>query len=181
MAKEDNVSINRSWQLGRGIGKGDMPRVISPEVLGKLIKKAKRPLYVFGPSLLEAKYNGKLALDYAIEMAEAHDVPVVAVSHAIKGFLQKGFEPDAWMPAVNIVDRLRDSEWNGIRKEGQHDLVVLFGVFCALGEQGLSTLRHFAPHLRTITICPRYHPSADMSIIIDGEKLNKLVETLRRD
>jgi len=33
-----------------------------------------------------------------------------------------------------------------------------------LGEQGLSTLKHFAPHLRTMTLCKYYYPHADYSL-----------------
>jgi acetyl-CoA decarbonylase/synthase complex subunit epsilon len=83
------------------------------------------------------------------------------------------------MSAVDIVNRLQDPEWKGVKGEGQHDLVVFFGVLCVIGEQGLSTLKHFAPHLKTIAICPNYHPSANMSLIIDGKKLTKFIEALK--
>ena len=170
------VNIKHCWQIGRGLGKGDLPKITTPEFYVKKIKKAKRPLFVFGPSLLEAKYDGKLGIDYTIELLKVCDVAVVAVGHAIKGYLERGFKPDAYMPVINIIDRLKDPTWEGVRKEGQHDLIIFFGVLCPLGEQGISTLKHFAPHLETMTICPRYHPSADMSIIINGKKLNEIIE-----
>jgi len=174
------VNIKHSWQINRGLGKGDLPKIITPEFLVNKIKKAKRPLFIFGPSLLDAKYDGKLGIDYAVEILNECDVPVVAVGHSIKGFLERGFKPDVCMPVINIIDRLKDSEWEGVRGEGQHDLVTFFGVLCSIGEQGISTLKHFAPHLKTMTICPRYHPSADMSVIINAKKLNMLIEEFRK-
>jgi acetyl-CoA decarbonylase/synthase complex subunit epsilon len=173
------VRIGKPWQIGRGRGIGDTVLTVEPEAVAKLIKRSKRPLFVFGSKVLEREFDGKKAIDYAIEMARTSGVPVVATGHTVKGFLDRGFKPDAWMPVVNVVDRLRDPEWNGVKGEGQHDLVVFFGVTCVLGEQGLSTLKHFAPHMRTIAICPSYHPSAYMSLIADGEKLTKLIETLK--
>ena len=174
------VNIKHCWQIGRGLGKGELPKVVTPELYAKRIKKAKRPLFIFGPSLLSSKYDDKLGIDYIIELLKVCDIPVVAVGHAIKGFLERDFKPDAFMPVINIVDRLRDSSWDGIRNEGQHDLVIFFGVLCPLGEQGLSTLKHFAPHLDTMTICPRYHPSANMSILINGKKLNAIIEEFKK-
>ncbi|MEN4006649.1 MAG: CO dehydrogenase/acetyl-CoA synthase complex subunit epsilon [Methanobacteriaceae archaeon] len=180
MVNVERVNVKHCWQLNRGLGRGDLPKTITPEFLSTKIKKAKRPLFIFGPSLLEAKYDGKLGIDYAVELLNVSNVPVIAVGHAIKGFLERGFKPDAFMPVINIIDRLKDPNWEGIRGEGQHDLVTFFGVLCPIGEQGISTLKHFAPHLQTMTICPRYHPSADMSIIINAQKLNEIIEEFKK-
>jgi acetyl-CoA decarbonylase/synthase complex subunit epsilon len=171
--------MGKPWQIGRGRGAGEAVLTTTPEAVAKLIKKSERPLFVFGSKNLEREFDGKKAIDYAIEMSKASRVPVVATGHAVKGFLERGFTPDAWMSAVDIVNRLMDPGWRGVKGEGQHDLVIFFGVLCVVGEQGLSTLKHFAPHLKTIAICPNYHPSADMSLIVDGEKLTKLIRALK--
>jgi len=42
--------------------------------------------------------------------------------------------------------------------------VMFFGFRTDLGEQGLSVLKHFAPHLKTMTLCKFYYPHADFSL-----------------
>lgn len=181
---ELGMDVSKPWQIGRGIGVGDRVRRVTPMLAAKTIKEAKRPLLVLGPLLLELEFDGKPAIDYAIEIAKAADLPVVATGHVAKGLWERGFKPDACMPIVNIIDRLRDPEWKGIRGEGQHDVVVFFGISSTIASQGLSTLKHFAPHLKTITLCPIYYPTADMPMISPPfmphcEKLNRLIEALK--
>lgn len=179
-----NIGVNKPWQIGRGTGVGDKVEVVTSTQAAKAIKEAERPLLVLGPLLLELEFDGKQAIDYAIDLANAVDTPVVATGHVLKGLLERGFEPDAWMPVVNIIDRLKDPEWKGIRGKGQHDIVAFFGINPTLASQGLSTLKHFAPHLKTITLCPTYYPTADMPMISPpfmphGEKLTRLIEALK--
>jgi anaerobic carbon-monoxide dehydrogenase, CODH/ACS complex subunit epsilon len=51
-----------------------------------------------------------------------------------------------------------------VKKEGNHDLVMFLGIRSDLGNQGLSTLKHFAPHLKTMTLCKHYFPHASYSL-----------------
>jgi acetyl-CoA decarbonylase/synthase complex subunit epsilon len=177
MVKEDSP-----WQTGNYPGE-HQAKLVTPEVAAKLIKKAKRPLFV-GGSLLLGDLNGKPLIDYAMEIAKASKMPVVAVAHTKKKFLENGFHPTASMPVINLVDRLKDPEWKGVKGEGQHDLVVFMGVLYYMGSQGLSTLKHFAPHLTTITICRFFHPNANFSFgNMDDKKwtesLNTLIKNLK--
>lgn len=179
-----NIGVNRPWQIGRGKGVGDKVEVSTLKLAAKAIKEAKRPLLVLGPLLLELEFEGKRAIDYAIDLAKVADMPVVATGHVLKALLERGFKPDAYMPIVNIIDRLKDPRWNGIRGKGQHDVVAFFGIDPTMASQGLSTLKHFAPHLKTITLCPIYYPTADMPLISPphmshGRKLTRLIEALK--
>lgn len=173
------------WQIGNIPGP-KQAKILTPLGAAKMIKRAKRPLFIVGPLVLETELNGRSLMDYAIEIAKESKMPTVAVAHTLKEFMEKKFQPDASMPYINIIDRLRDGEWKGIKGEGQHDLVVFLGVLYCIGSQGLSTLKHFAPWLRTITLCRFFHPNARMSFpnMSDEEwesYLDEFVEKLRRE
>jgi acetyl-CoA decarbonylase/synthase complex subunit epsilon len=130
-----------------------------------LIGKAKRPLLVLGPLLLEWSLDSKLAIEYALEIAKAANIPLCA-TETLKGkMLELGTEPDNVYDAVEIVNHLKDPEWQGVRKEGNHDLVIFFGIRSDLEEQCLSVLKHFAyKHLKTMTLDKYYFPHANYSL-----------------
>jgi len=134
------------------------------EEYAHLIKRAKRPLLVLGPRLLQLSLDGKLLLEYALEMAKTANIPICATAHVRGKMVELGVKPDSVYDAVEIVNHLKDPEWQGVRKEGNHDLVIFFGIRSELGEQSLSTLKHFAPHLRTMTLCKYVYPNADYSL-----------------
>ncbi len=134
------------------------------EEYASLIQRAKRPLLVLGPRLLELSLDGKLLLEYALEIAKTANIPICATAHVKGKMVELGVKPDSVYDAVEIVNHLKDPEWQGVRKEGNHDLVIFFGIRTDLGEQSLSTLKHFAPHLRTMTLCKYVFPNADYSL-----------------
>lgn len=177
------VEKNVPWETANVPG-SRRAELLTPVIAARMIKEAKRPLFIVGSLALEIELKGKSLIDYAIEIARESKIPVVAVAHTLKAFLERGFEPDASMPVINIIDRLRDADWKGIRGEGQHDLVVFIGLLYYIGSQGLSTLRHFAPWLKTIALCRFFHPNATMSFPDMGEEewvnyLDELIEKLR--
>ena len=134
------------------------------EEYASLIKRAKRPLLVLGPQLLEWSLDGKLLLEYALEIAKTVNIPICATAHVRGKMMEMGVKPESVYDAVEIVNHLKDPEWQGVRKEGNHDLVIFFGIRSDLGEQSLSTLKHFAPHLKTMTLCKYVFPNADYSL-----------------
>jgi len=134
------------------------------EEYASLIQRAKRPLLVLGPRLLEWSLDGRLLLEYALEIAKVANTPICATAHVKGKMVELGVKPDSVYDAVEIVNHLKDPEWQGVRKEGNHDLVIFFGIRTDLGEQALSTLKHFAPHLRTMTLCKFVFPNADYSL-----------------
>ena len=118
-----------------------------------LIKKARNPLMVLGPKLGESSLGDKLLLDYALEIAGAVNMPICATAH-IKGKLaEKGVTPDSEYDLVEIINALKKPEWKGVKGAGNHDLVLFFGIRTDMANQGLSVLEHYAPHLKTMTLC----------------------------
>lgn len=149
----------------------------------KLIKKAKRPLFVLGPLLIEWSLDGKPLLEYALEIAKEANVPICATAHVKGKLAELGVKPDSEYDLVEITNALKDPDWVGVKKEGNHDLVIFFGIRSDMGEQGLSVLKHFAPHLKTMTLCKFYFPNADYSLpnIRKDEKWKEFLERLISD
>ncbi len=129
-----------------------------------LIGQARRPLLVLGPKLMEDALGGRPLLEWALDIARTADLPICATAHVKGGLVPLGVKPDSEYDAVEIVNHLRDPDWPGVRKQGNHDLVIFFGFRTDLGNQSLSVLKHFAPHLRTMTLCKYLYPNADYSL-----------------
>jgi acetyl-CoA decarbonylase/synthase complex subunit epsilon len=129
-----------------------------------LIKQAKRPLLVLGPKLLDESLGGKPLLEYALEIAKAAGIPICATAHVKGKLVPLGVKPDSEHDAVEIINQLKDPKWHGVKKEGNHDLVIFFGFRTDFGNQGLSVLKHFAPHLKTMTLCKYVFPNADYTL-----------------
>lgn len=136
----------------------------SAQEYADLIRRAKRPLLVVGPLLLASLPDGKLLLEYALDIAKAAGIPICATAQTRGKIVELGVQPDCVYDAVEIVNALKDPDWQGVKKEGNHDLVIFFGIRSDLGTQGLSTLKHFAPHLKTMTLCKHYFPHANYSL-----------------
>ena len=148
------------WQLGDIPGpKWAVP--LKAETAAKLIQTAKKPLLVAGPLVLETKVGEGLLIDVIVKLGK-NGVPVTATAHTLKGFLERGFNPAASMGIVDLTNRLTDPEW-GVNGKGPHDVVVFSGVRYSLLSQMLSTLKHFATNLRTISLDRFFQPNADWS------------------
>lgn len=129
-----------------------------------LIKQAKLPLLVLGPKLLEDSLGGKLLLEWALEIARAANLPICATAHVKGKMAALGVQPDSEYDAVEIVNHLKDPKWQGVKRQGNHDLVIFFGFRTDFGNQSLSVLKHFAPHLKTMTLCKYVFPNADYTL-----------------
>jgi len=135
-----------------------------PVEYAKQITKADRPLLVLGPRLSKLTLGGRLLLEYAMDIAKAKNIPTCATATLKSKMTELGVKPDSVYDVVEIIHALKDTDWKGVRQEGNHDLVIFFGFRTDLGNQGLSVLKHFAPHLKTMTLCKYYYPHADFSL-----------------
>ncbi len=157
-----------------------------PGEYAHLIKRANRPLFVLGPRILSISLGGRLLAEYAVDIARAADIPICATAHTQKKLLELGVQPASSYDLIEIINHLKDPGWRGVKKEGNHDLVIFLGIRSDLGEQGLSTLKHFAPHLKTMTLCKYYFPNASYSLPNFRkdeqwkEFLDKIIENLKQ-
>jgi len=135
-----------------------------PDEYAHYILNAQRPLLVIGPKVLEDKLGEKTLLEYAVEISKTLNIPICATAHTSKKLRAMGIEPDSTLDIIEIINHLKNPEWKGVKGEGNHDIVLFFGIRTDLATQGLSTLKHFAPHLKTMTLCKYYFPHASFSL-----------------
>lgn len=135
-----------------------------PQQYALLMQKAARPLLVVGPRTLTMSPGGRALIEYAVDIARQLNMPVCATAHTRKRLVECGIEPASSYDLIEIINHLKDPNWAGVRKQGNHDLVIFIGVRTDLAEQGLSTLKHFARHLKTMTLCKYYYPNASYSL-----------------
>jgi anaerobic carbon-monoxide dehydrogenase, CODH/ACS complex subunit epsilon len=128
------------------------------------IKMANRPLLVIGGWALTLKPGDKQLIEFAVEISKSLNIPICATAHTAKKLLEMGVEPASRMDIIEILNMLKDPAWKGVKGEGNHDLVLFLGIRSDLAEQGLSTLKHFARHLKTMTLCKFYYPNASYSL-----------------
>jgi acetyl-CoA decarbonylase/synthase complex subunit epsilon len=151
------------WQKAEIPGPTKALVITKPEVVVAMVKKAKRPLLVVGHEAAETEIREKKLLDYAIRISEAGKIPIVATAHIVGEFVKKGFQPTAFMPAVDIANRLVDSEWKGLDGNGQYDLAMFMGITYYMEWVLFSGLKHFGQNLKTISLDRYYQPHASWS------------------
>ena len=157
------MAMTEPWQTAEIPGPKKALVITKPEVVVAMIKKAKRPLLVVGHKAAEIDLGEEKLIDYLIRLSQKANIPIVATAHTVSEFLKRGFKPAGYMPAVNIGSRLVDPEWEGLDGKGQYDLAIFVGMPYYMQWTILSGLKHFAQHLKTITLDNHYHPHASWS------------------
>lgn len=148
----------------------------TPETARMMIKKSKRPLLVVGPLA-----KREPVIDFTIRLIEYWSLPVVTTADTYKTFHERGVETRPY-GIVEITNLLKDPNWKGVDGAGQHDLVIFIGCIYYIASQGLSTLKHFAPHIKTLTICKTFHSNADASFPnMDDEEWFRYLEKMCKD
>jgi len=151
------------WQKAEIAGPKKALLILRPEVVAAMVKKAKRPLMIVGHLAAEDYSEDAKMIDYAIRMSNAARVPVVATAHVVSEFIKRGFYSAAYMPAMDIGDRLADSEWMGLDGNGPYDLALFMGLPYYMEFVILSGLKHFSTNLKTISLDRFYNPHASWS------------------
>ena len=151
------------WQTAEIPGPTKALVITKPEVVVAMVKRARRPILIVGHEAAAITISEEKLIDYAIRISKAAKTPVVATAHIISEFLKRGFQPAAWMPAVDIANRLRDSEWKGLDGLGQYDLALFMGIPYYMEWVILSSLKHFSSNLKTICLDRFYQPHATWS------------------
>jgi anaerobic carbon-monoxide dehydrogenase, CODH/ACS complex subunit epsilon len=129
-----------------------------------IIKTARRPLIVVGHRIMTATGLPAPLGDYAVKIAEARDIPICATADSKKYLIELGWEPESTLDFIDIVNHLKNKSWKGVLGQGFHDLVLFMGIRSDLLEQGLSALKHFADHLKTMTLDNEVFPHANYSL-----------------
>jgi len=151
-----------AWQRAEIAGPTKAFVIPKPEVLAAMVKRAKRSILVVGHRAVEVP-EGEPYIDSIIRIAKAGNIPVVATAHIVGEFIKRGFQPAAWMSAVDITSRLQDPAWMGLDDKGQYDLAIFTGIPYYMEWLLLSGLKHFATHLKTVSLDRFYQPQASWS------------------
>ena len=151
------------WQCAEIAATKKANPITKPEIAAAMIKKAQRPLLIVGSNATKRSMEGKPLIDYLIDFANASKVPVVATAHMVGEFLKRGYQPAAFMNAMDIGNRVVDPTWQGLDGKGHPDLVMFVGLPYYMEALILSGLKHFAPNLKTMTLDNMYHPHASWS------------------
>jgi acetyl-CoA decarbonylase/synthase complex subunit epsilon len=151
------------WQCAEIAATKKANPITKPEVAVAMIKRAAHPILIVGSNATDRWMEGKQLIDYLIDFAKVSKVPVVATAHMVSEFLKRGYEPADFMSAMDIGNRLVDSEWQGIDGKGHPDLVLFVGLPYYMESLILAGLKHFAPDLKTMTLDNVFHPHASWS------------------
>jgi len=137
---------------------------LTPENCGRMLKRAKRLLIVVGGGALDMKSDGIDVPDFTVTLAKTLNGTI-----AISPGVYKAYQKYSNVKIINIgledlVNRLKESDWNGFDDGGAYDMVVFIGGLYYFQSMMLSTLKHFAPKVKTISIDRFYHPNAEFSL-----------------
>jgi acetyl-CoA decarbonylase/synthase complex subunit epsilon len=157
------MADDESWLIAEVPGPRKAAVIRKPEAANAMIRRARCPVLVIGHIAAETDLEGRKLIDYLIELARKGRVPVVATAHTRAALKERGFEPFMVMPAVSIGARLTDPDWQGCDDAGPYDLALFAGLPYQMTWTILSGLKHFAPHLRTMSLDNVYQPNASWS------------------
>jgi acetyl-CoA decarbonylase/synthase complex subunit epsilon len=151
------------WQTAEIPGPVRALTILKPEVAVSAINRSKHPIIVVGHEAVETELEDAKPIDYAIRIADSTEAQVVATAHIVGEFISRGFKRACWMSILDIANRLKDPGWGGLDGKGQYDLALFMGIPYYMEWVTLSSLKHYAPHLKTISIDRFHQPHATWS------------------
>ena len=148
------------WQIG-DIPGPKQAHIIKPEMFPKVAKTLKRPLIAVG-GRKEALKDEDI-ISHVVMLAKSIDSPLVVSPSLFKNFMRFKNVKVVCIGIEDLVNRLKEKEWEGFDGKGNYDSVIFVGGVYYFQSLMLSTLKHFAPHLKTFSIDRFYHPNAEFS------------------
>ncbi|CAJ35411.1 CO dehydrogenase/acetyl-CoA synthase complex subunit epsilon [Methanocella arvoryzae] len=157
------MAILEPWQIAEISGPRKAAAISKPEVVVAMIKRSKRPVMIIGHLAAEIAAGDRKLLDYLIDLGNTKNIPIIATGHTNRNLVSRGYTKATILPAVEAAHRLADSGWQGLDGKGPHDLAFFAGLPYYLEWTILSGLKHFAPHVRTVSLGNGYQPHAGYS------------------
>lgn len=152
------------WETANIVGPKNA-MILAPENLAKLAKIAKRPLLVTGAYATKKGVGFADLCNYAVELAKLLKAPIVASPGVFSKFKRDEGIPVFCMGLEDLVNRLKEKHWKGLDGKGNYDLVFFLGGIYYFQSLMLATLKHFAPHIKTVSIDRFYQPNASFSFV----------------
>ncbi|MGD0533932.1 MAG: CO dehydrogenase/acetyl-CoA synthase complex subunit epsilon [Methanoregula sp.] len=151
------------WQTAEIAGPKKASVITKPAMVQAVIHRAQHPVLIIGHNAATIDISERKLVDYLLDLARAHAIPVIATGHVNRALKQRGYTGAVIMPAVEAGQRIADPCWNGPDGKGPCDLAIIAGLPYPMGYTLLSGLKHFAPHTKTITLDNTYQPNANWS------------------
>jgi len=163
------MAIGEPWRIAEIPGPKKAAVIFKPEVIDA-IKWSKRPVMIVGHLAAEIALNDRKMIDYLIDFGKARRIPIIATCDTNRALLNRGYTQATIMTAVDAGHRLSDREWKGPDGKGPYDLAIFAGLPYYMEWTILSGLKHFAPHVRTISLkwSGRYYPGLSTLPRISG-------------
>ncbi len=150
------------WQIADVPGpKHSLP--IKPAVCARLVKTSKRPLLVVGGLGAKGVVGGSDIASRMVELARLLKAPIVVSPGVYKSFAAADGVRTFCVGLEDLVNRLKEKDWIGLDSKGGYDMVLFAGGIYYFQSLMLSTLKNFAPDLKTIAIDRFFHPNATFS------------------
>ena len=128
----------------------------------ELIGRAKSPVLIVGHESLITEGEGKQPIEYAIAISKKFNIPIVATAQTVGEFLNRGVQSVTSMSAMDIGNRLADPKWT-LPSGSRPDLAIFLGITYIIEWNVISGLKHFAPHIKTLSLDRFHQPHANFS------------------
>jgi acetyl-CoA decarbonylase/synthase complex subunit epsilon len=152
---------------------------VKPEVVSRMVNKAKNPVLVTGKYLLKEPELVNIAVKFYEK-----GIPIIATGGSSKPLIEKGVKPLSVVFTLHqITQYMLDPDWKGFNGQ-PYDVVVYLGFTPYYLSRMLSAMKHFSK-VTTIAIDEFFHPHAKFSFTnltkdkeLYYEMLSKVVEGL---
>ncbi|TQD23442.1 CO dehydrogenase/acetyl-CoA synthase complex subunit epsilon [Methanolobus vulcani] len=164
-----NTQIYSTW--GR-----KMAKPVNPNVAGKMISKAKRPLLVVGSAIVD----DEMLVEKTVAIAKK-GVPVAATGHSMTALVDKEIGAK-YVNVHSLGHFLGDKNWTGLDGQGHYDTIIFIGHKKYYLNQVLSGIKNFTD-LKTIAIERHFMQNATLSFgnlkpEVHLEALDELIENI---
>jgi acetyl-CoA decarbonylase/synthase complex subunit epsilon len=156
------MAVAIPWQTANIVGPKNA-LLLTPEHCARLLKTAKRPLIVVGAHATKPSVGLPDLAEYVLRLAEVVKAQVAASPTVESQFTKQDKTQVFGLGLEDLTNRLKDKEWKGFDGRGTYDYVLLVGGVYYFESQMLATLKHFAPHIRTVSLDRFYQPNASFS------------------
>ena len=151
------------WQRAMMGGTKRAKVLTSTDDVLSVLKRARRPLLVVGHKSVEGEEEKEKMITYIIRFSKASKIPILATAHMILEFNNRNFTPSGSMPAVDIVNRVRDNSWPGLDGKGPYDLVIIMGLPYDMEWLLFAGLKQSTKDLVRVSLDRFYHPQVSWS------------------
>lgn len=174
------MRVPEPWQTAEIPGPIKAFVITEPSRVASMLKASKRPLFIVGNRFDEKALEGGV-VSSIVEIARAIGAYIAVYGPLYKRMKDSNYDKIMLVPSMEVLDRVRDSNWKGFDGEGGYDLVVFLGFPYYFQWLMLSGMKHYADRgIRTLSLDPYYHPNATISLNnMDIDKWLKFVSDLK--